>query len=312
MRPKITGLAVLIAAAACTSTTLPGATPSPATAPPSRATGTTLSPHPSQTAAPAIPTAAATVPPSPSIVAATSSPSPSPSISLADLAACVALSRDGTASAPVSESIIEQGALEGELVTVTFTQGQLVVRQGRAGSSAGPFGPFVVLADRVDGRATVHAVDAVRGCLALRFTRPDFVFDPAIDPSLTWLYFHRFTEDTPRAGKGLWRAALDGRSPPRQVLAPWSEDPRFEMTWSSSIGWTSDGALVDQDCEQAFCRTRTLSADGARRVFDDPVHGPFIDGSATALRVYEGVCDTDDCAILTIDRRTGEVIATDD
>lgn len=310
--------ALILVAGACTSvpaetTLVPiiSSAPTASSAPTNTAT-------PQVTAPPSTDASPITTPPSATsprpTVSATPDPSPTKSSSpprgilgLGELAQCRQIVRDGDADAPTQDLRMERGDFVGYLARLPIPQGILEAVQGRSGLVAGPFGPFVAFVDRRNGQAILDIVDAVRGCRALEARRPGFVFSPAVDPDRNALYFHQFSQGSTRRGEGTWRIPLGGGDAER-VLPAWSQDARFDMTWSTTIAWTADGALVDQDCELAYCRTRVLTAEGSLEVYDRPVHGPFIRGTARTLHVYAEVCDTNDCAVVEIDRQAGEVI----
>jgi len=172
-------------------------------------------------------------------------------------------------------------------------------------SAAGPFGRLILVVADDERRSEIRAIDRRAGCAWRLGASTDVIRRVTLDPAAGAVFEFRVHRST-RADLGVWRRPLDG-SAVRRVLGPLTADARFGRTFSTTLGWTSEGdRLVVQSCGAVQCRTRLVELSTGRVVvLLDPGQGELV-GVAGGHAIGYGACDARPCPILTTDIASGQ------
>ncbi len=181
------------------------------------------------------------------------------------------------------------GALAGQRLTTgradgTGTQAMDLPPESFA---SGPFGRVVLVGTDDGSGSRLVAVDVVAGCTTAVYRSADIVRRATIAPDGRSVLVFRLERRT-RADDGIWRVPLAGDGPATRILPALDPDPRFGITWSTDLVWsTDDSELAIQSCGEIACRTRVFTpGTGALRLVDDPDLGPAIGLAGDHLVAY--------------------------
>ena len=175
---------------------------------------------------------------------------------------------------------------------------------------AGPFGPLALVGSDDGRRSWLHVHDLRTGCAALFASSTDITRRATLTPdgSILWLRLRR----ADRRDEGIWRSR-DANVPERIVppLDPDGPPPPFGPTFSTTLSWALDGALVMQSCGALHCRTRIVQPDSGRvRRFDAPGQGELVEVRAGWLVAF-AACRGYPCPVIGIPLTGGPTVVLD-
>ena len=233
-------------------------------------------------------------------------PVPCPSFDVPAVARAAAASAPGAAHD--TETLLDSiGSVTGRRLRLVTTNGARVAVTLPPESFVAPATGAVVVHGQHSPStgSVVRALSLESGC-DLVLARPAHVVRSAIlDPAGTALYVHAVTADE-RADAGVTRFDLaTGRS--TSVLDPLPADDAFGPTFATELRWSAGGSeLAVQSCGFSRCRTRIVDIEsGHVETFAGAGHGSLIGVTSDTLIAWDA-CHWSPCAVLAIDRGTGE------
>jgi hypothetical protein len=166
---------------------------------------------------------------------------------------------------------------------------------------AGPFGR-VLLVGTDDGTVSrLSLVDPMAACAVAVANVSEVVRSGVLTPDGTAIVEHRVDRRT-RADLGVWRRSLAGEAT-RRVLPPMAVDPAYGPTFTTELGWGTDGRLVAMSCGQTRCRARIVDPGGSEVRLVEEV-GPLVGLAGDTLVVHEP-CGGLPCPVTAIELATG-------
>lgn len=212
----------------------------------------------------------------------------------------------GTPWFGLDPSLDADGALRGQRLALSLDGERTARTLDLAAESfaAGPFGR-IILTGSDDGRASrLQAIDVAGACAWAIADEAAVIRRATIDPAGAVIYEMR-VDRASRADLGIWRRAMDGRTPAVRVLAPIADDGHFGRTFATEFTWDLAGdRLAVQSCGESACRTRVIAPrSGTSAFLDAPDLGPVVGFDGDRLVTY-GSCRGLPCPIIATDLGT--------